>query len=106
MADRDMSPDAHEQWSERNQTLRHSGIKLPGDDDALREDPPDYSRVGGPENERAYGRTRSDIGHYPYNPLGGPYDRDTLPSEERGGYLNPHHDDYRRLADPRPADKE
>jgi hypothetical protein len=88
MADRDMSPDAREEWSLRNQTLRHSGTKTDWDDQALLDDPDDYSRVGGPEGEPAYGRTRSDAGHYPFNPFGGPYDRDTLANDhERGGYL-------------------
>jgi hypothetical protein len=96
MADRDMSPEAREQWSSRNQTLRHSGTKLPGDDDALNDDPHDYSRVGGPENERIYGRTRSDVGHFPFNAFGGPYDRDSLPTQERGGYLKLHEPDYGR----------
>lgn len=89
MADRDMSPRAQEQWSQRHQTLRHSGIKLPGDDDALLHDPDDYSAVGGPENEPAYGRTRSDTGHYPFDPNRGPYDRDTRADDcDRGGYVN------------------
>jgi hypothetical protein len=95
MADRDMSPQVHELWSARHQTLRHSGVKFPDDDDALLEDPTDFSRVGGPESEPAYGRTRSDTGHYPFNPFGGPYDRDTLASDrERGGYLKLHQPDY------------
>jgi hypothetical protein len=88
MADRDMSPGAREQWSLRNQTLRHSGTKTAWDDEALLHDPDDYSRVGGPEGEPAYGRTRSDDGHYPFNPFGGPYDRDTLSNDhDRGGYI-------------------
>lgn len=90
MADRDMSPDAREQWSQRNQTLRHSGVKRPDDDQALLHDPDDYSAVGGPENEPAYGRTRSDNGHYPFNSIQGPYDRDTradTDASDRGGYL-------------------
>jgi hypothetical protein len=87
MADRDMSPDAREQWSERNQTLRHSGVKRPGDDAALLHDPDDYSALGGPEDEPAYGRSRSDNGHYPFNPLCGSYDRDTrADTQERGGF--------------------
>jgi hypothetical protein len=88
MADRDMSPEAREQWSPRNQTLRHSGTKTEWDDEALLHDPDDYSRVGGPEGEPAYGRTRSDDGHYPFNAFGGPYDRDTLQNDhDRGGYI-------------------
>jgi hypothetical protein len=92
MADRDMSPDAHEQWSERNQTLRHSGTKQPFDDEALLEDPDDYSKIGGPENEPAYGRTRSDRGSYPFDAYGEPRDQDIRPSDlERGGYLHNTH---------------
>jgi hypothetical protein len=88
MADRDMSPDAREQWSERNQTLRHSGVKQPGDDQALLHDPDDYSAIGGPEDEPAYGRSRSDNGHYPFGPNCGPYDRDTrADGQDRGGYM-------------------
>lgn len=88
MADRDMSPDAREQWSQRNQTLRHSGVRRPGDDDALLHDPDDYSALGGPEDEPAYGRTRSDDGHYPFGPLSDSYDRDgRADMQERGGYV-------------------
>ena len=77
---RDFRPSAHEQWSERNQTLRHAGEKRPRDDQALLHNPYDYSGVGGPDDERVYGRTRSDDGNYPWNPNGGPYDRDMPPS--------------------------
>lgn len=77
-----------EQWSERNQTLRHAGEKRPRDDNALLHDPDDYSAIGGPDDQRVYGRTRSDSGSYPWNPHGGPYDRDVPPSQAtRGGYL-------------------
>jgi hypothetical protein len=85
---RDFRPSAHEQWSERNQTLRHAGEKRPRDDRALLHNPYDYSGVGGPDDERVYGRTRSDSGYFPWNPNGGPYDRDMPPSHSaRGGYL-------------------
>ena len=85
---RDFRPRAHEQWSERNQTLRHAGEKSPQDGRALLHDPDDYSAVGGPDDERIYGHTRSDDGHYPWNSNGGAYDRDTPASQiERGGYL-------------------
>lgn len=95
MTVRDLRPGVHEQWSERNQTLRHGGEKQPQDDEALLDDPHDYSAVGGPENERAYGRTRSDNGHYPWNPYGGPHDRDTFANhKERGGYIKLHEPDY------------
>lgn len=85
---RDFRPGVHEQWSERNQTLRHAGEKRPRDDRALLHNPHDYSGVGGPDDERVYGRTRSDNGYFPWNPHGGPYDRDMPPSHSsRGGYL-------------------
>jgi hypothetical protein len=85
---RDFRPGVHEQWSQRNQTLRHAGEKRPRDDRALLHNPYDYSGVGGPDDERVYGRTRSDNGNFPWNPNGGPYDRDMPPSQsKRGGYL-------------------
>jgi hypothetical protein len=88
MTVRDFRRSAHEEWSERNQTLRHAGEKRPRDDRALLHNPYDYSGVGGPDDERVYGRTRSDNGYYPFNPNGGPYDRDVPPSQAvRGGYL-------------------
>lgn len=88
MTVRDFRRNAHEEWSERNQTLRHAGEKRPRDDRALLHNPYDYSGVGGPDDERVYGRTRSDNGYYPFNPNGGQYDRDVPPSQtQRGGYL-------------------
>jgi hypothetical protein len=85
---RDFRPGVNEQWSEHFQTLRHAGEKTPEDDRALLHDPDDYSGVGGPDDERIYGHTRSDDGHYPWNANGGAYDRDTPPSQiARGGYL-------------------
>src|SRR5215813_4069633 len=63
---RDLRPGHPEEWSERNQTLRHAGEKRVRDDDALLQDPTDYSVVGGPDDERIYGHTRSDNGHYPW----------------------------------------
>ena len=59
---RDFRPGKHEEWSERNQTLRHAGEKRPRDDNALRENPDDYSAIGGPDDQRVYGRARSDPG--------------------------------------------
>lgn len=56
----------------------------------LFEDPTDYSAVGGPDNEPAYGRTRSVAGEYPFNEHGGPYDRDEPSRVERGG-IQTHH---------------
>ena len=88
MTVRDFRPSAHEEWSQRNQTLRHAGEKRPRDDQALLHNPYDYSGIGGPEDERVYGRVRSDSGYYPWNPNGGPVDRDVPPSQrQRGGYL-------------------
>jgi hypothetical protein len=85
---RDFRRGAHEQWSERNQTLRHAGEKRPRDDRALLHNPTDYSAIGGPEDERVYGRTRSDNGTYPWNADGGQYDRDVPASQlRRGGYV-------------------
>ena len=85
---RDFRPGVHEQWSQRNQTLRHAGEKRPRDDNAQLENPDDYSAIGGPDDERVYGRTRNDSGNFPWNAHGGPYDRDMPPSQtSRGGYL-------------------
>ena len=47
--------------------------------------------MGGPDDERVYGHTRSDNGYYPWNRWGGQYDRDTRGAQiERGGYLKRH----------------
>lgn len=97
-----MRPEAREQWSERYQTLRHSGTKRPEDDLALLHDPVDYSATGGPEGEAAYGRTRSDDGHYPWSNSGGEYDRDEAYLHGRGGNLRRHAADYGYL-DPQQA---
>ncbi|HEX2493817.1 MAG TPA: hypothetical protein VHK24_08575 [Steroidobacter sp.] len=87
MPTRDLRPGHAEEWSQRNQTLRHAGEKRARDDDAQLDNPSDYSAVGGPEGEPAYGRTRSDSGYYPWNPFDGPYDRDSMDNKEgRGGY--------------------
>jgi hypothetical protein len=97
MNTRDFRPGMREQWSDRNQTLRHAGEKRPRDDLALLHNPTDYSALGGPEDERVYGRTRSDNGNYPWNPFGDAYDRDTPANlHERGGYLKLHEPDYGR----------
>ncbi len=63
--------------------------------DELFEDPADFSAVGGPENEPAYGRTRAVAGEYPFNEHGGPYDRDEPSHLERGGYQTRHRIDKR-----------
>jgi hypothetical protein len=62
----------------------------PSPDDELRTDPPDFSAVGGPEGEAAYGRTRAIAGEYPFNAHGGPYDRDEPSHVERGGSQTHH----------------
>lgn len=91
MPTRDLRPGHSEEWSLRNQTLRHAGEKRVRDDAAMLENPPDWSAVGGPEGEPAYGRTRSDSGYYPWNPFGGPHDRDSVDVPMgRGGYLKKH----------------
>lgn len=54
-------------------------------------DPADFSAVGGPDTEPAYGRTRALDGEYPFNAQGGPYDRDDPSHLERGGIQNQHH---------------
>lgn len=56
----------------------------------LFDDPPDYSAVGGPDTEPAYGRTRAVAGEYPFNALGGPYDLDEFSYAERGGFVTRH----------------
>jgi len=98
MPTRDLRPSAHEEWSERNQTLRHAGEKSDDDDAALLHNPSDYSALGGPEDERIYGRIRSDNGYYPWDAYGGQYDRDTRRTQlERGGYLKLREPRYGRL---------
>lgn len=102
MNERDLRPGRTEKWSKRYSTLRHAGEKREDDDDARLDNPADYSAIGGPEGEPAYGRSRNDDGYYPWNAAGGPHDRDTLESDqERGGFLKrraPHTDE--------PLDKE
>lgn len=95
MVDPDTRPGHSEYWSDRNQTLRHDGDDRAWDAVALLQDPQDYSALGGPEDERIYGHTRSDNGHYPWDASGGPYDRDNLASDhDRGGYMKLHAPDY------------
>lgn len=64
-------------------------------EEELFEDPADYSAVGGPDTEPAYGRTRAVVGEYPFNEHGGPYDRDERSHVERGG-IQTHHKIERR----------
>jgi hypothetical protein len=56
----------------------------------LFDDPKDYSAVGGPESEPAYGRSRSMAGDYPFNEHGGPHDRDEPSHVDRGGIQSRH----------------
>jgi hypothetical protein len=101
MSIRDFRRGHHEQWSERYQTLRHSGEKLPEDDDALLHDPWDYSAIGGPDDERIYGHTRSDNGSYPWNAFGDSYEEDSRADQrERGGYWKLHGPSYGRPGNP------
>lgn len=67
-----------------------NGLAPPASDSELFSDPPDYSAIGGPENEPAYGRTRALAGEYPFNAYGGPYDRDERSDVERGGIMTHH----------------
>jgi hypothetical protein len=59
-------------------------------EEELSGDPADFSAVGGPDSEPAYGRTRALAGEYPFNEQGGPYDRDEPSQVERGG-IQTHH---------------
>lgn len=59
-------------------------------EDELFAAPTDYSAVGGPDNEPAYGRSRSVAGEYPFNENGGPHDRDEPAHVERGGIQTRH----------------
>ena len=60
-------------------------------DAELFERPKDYSAVGGPDTEAAYGRTRCVAGEYPFNANGGPRDRDEPSRIQRGGYRTNRH---------------
>jgi hypothetical protein len=76
-----------EYWSNRDQGWHHKWEEEERDEHALLRDPEDYSAVGGPESERAYGRTRSDTGEYPFGPQQGAPDRDQYGPPRRGGYM-------------------
>jgi hypothetical protein len=89
-----------EYWSERDQGLHHKWEAPEREEAAGLEDPMDYSAVGGPENQRAYGRTRSDTGSFPWGREQGAADRDPYgQAQERGGYLKLHGPDYGRGTD-------
>jgi len=88
MPTRDFRPGHLEQWSPRNQTLRHAGEWRAQDDQALLHEPTDYSAVGGPDDQRIYGHTCSDDGAYPWGPWGEPRNRDIpATARQRGGYM-------------------
>ena len=76
-----------EYWSDRDQVLHDKREESERDEHAQLTDPNDYSAIGGPDNERAYGRTRSDTGGYPFGPHKGAADRDPYGEAERGGYI-------------------
>ena len=88
-----------EYWSQRDQVLHHKGEAPNHPEAAQYDDPSDYSALGGPESERAYGRTRSDGGDFPFGRSGGAADRDPYSQYERGGYLKLHGPDYGRNND-------
>jgi hypothetical protein len=66
-------------------------VALATPEEELFGDPPDFSAVGGPDTEPAYGRTRALAGEYPFNEQGGPYDRDEPSHVERGGIQTHRH---------------
>lgn len=76
-----------EYWSNVDQGVHRSWEGPQHDQPARLQDPIDYSAVGGPENERAYGRARSDTGRYPFTPHGAAPDRDPYGPPRRGRYL-------------------
>lgn len=88
-----------EYWSERDQGLHHKWEAPQTEPAAPREGFADYSAVGGPENERAYGRTRSEGGG-PGSRSDGAADRDPYGQNPgRGGYFKRHSPDYGRDPD-------
>lgn len=88
-----------EYWSQRDQVLHHKGDAPEREEATQDDDPSDYSALGGPEGERAYGRSRSDGGGFPFGHGGGAADRDPYSQYERGGYLKLHGPDYGRNND-------
>lgn len=88
-----------EYWSQRDQGLHHKGDSTDPGERPQYDDPSDYSAVGGPDGERAYGRSRSDTGDFPFGQRGGAADRDPYSQYERGGYLKLHGPDYGRNND-------
>jgi hypothetical protein len=97
MAEHPSQPNNKEYWYEREQVLHRVEEKPVRDYPARLVDPDDFSAVGGPEGEHSYGRTRNDVGDYPFDGEGGPYDRDEKGFErERGGYIKRHSADFDR----------
>lgn len=88
-----------EYWSNRDQGLHHKWEAPEREEAAELHDPVDYSAIGGPENERSYGRARSDTGDYPFGRYQGSADRDPYGPLDRGGYLKLHGPDYGRSSD-------
>lgn len=76
-----------EYWSDHDQGLHRKEEEPERDEHAQLRDPIDYSAIGGPESERAYGRSRSDTGDYPFGRHQGAADRDPYGPAKRGGYL-------------------
>ena len=66
-------------------------VALETPEEELFGDPADFSAVGGPDSEPAYGRTRALAGEYPFNEHGGAYDRDEPSHVDRGGIQSSHH---------------
>ena len=100
MPDRRIPPaPTDEYWSQGDQVLHHKWEAPEHEGPVQHEDPSDYSALGGPESERAYGRTRSDDGSFPFRHGGGAGDRDPYAQYERGGYLKLHGPDYGRNSD-------
>lgn len=101
MENRRVEGNHQEFWSDREQVLRR---REPGEerrDRARYRDPADYSAIGGPEDQRSYGRTRSDTGEYPFGADEGAADRDMYARDAaRGGYRKLHRPDYGRFSEP------
>lgn len=76
-----------EYWSELDQGVHRKADDSGKDRWAHLTDPADYSTIGGPEHERAYGRTRNDPGTFPFRADGGASGRDPYGACGRGGYL-------------------
>ncbi len=95
MAEHPSQPNYKEYWYDREQSLHRVEEKPVRDYPATYVDPDDYTAVGGPEGERAYGRNRNDVGDYPFDQGGGAYDRDMKGFEQdRGGYIKRHYADF------------